>query len=528
VLTIGYMLHRFSQERRLSYIGLSISALIVIFGWYFSYKIMTFHNMIPIVLFKEHYLQGIAKWVGIFLALYTITFLVFKNNKLIWFMLLCLVTAELIIFNYPTVNKRLTVPVDVQAKKEGYYDFTIEAVKYIKLKDKEFYRIDKNYDSYSYNDSLFQNYSGVKSYNSLNHPSYVKFFKELDTGASNYNLGGGFNQRSYLRDLTGVKYILSKDEDIPSEYTELKTFGDVHVYQNPYVLPIGITYDSYMTEAEFAKLMPFGKDAALINTVVMDHAEGLPKYINKRNQSERTINMKLFTVNNGELKNIINNHDFNIVTNSTDPWISMRLPKNADGWRIELEIIGPRKTNGQIFWARNNTSFNQGDSYTFDVSETPEKVAYELNIKNLEELRIDPGATAGTYTIKNLSITPIDHHNQSDLTQALTRNNLQIEEFSNDYIKGKVSADRKSLLFLSIPYDKGWTIKIDGKESKTERVNIGFTGTVLTKGNHTIELTYHQPLLRVGGILSFLCWGIIIWRMIPFRKRKKNIPIISS
>ena len=54
-------------------------------------------------------------------------------------MLLCTVAVELIIFNYPTINQRYTVPVDVEKIKEGYYDYTNEAVSYIKSQDKDFY-----------------------------------------------------------------------------------------------------------------------------------------------------------------------------------------------------------------------------------------------------------------------------------------------------------------------------------------------------------------------------------------------------
>ncbi len=533
VVTIGYVLHYFSKEKRVTYIGLLISSLIVVIGWYFCYKKMIFLGMLPLTFLQSHYLQDIAKWLGAFLAIYAIIFiLLHKNNKLIWLLLLCLVSAEIIKFNYPTVNERLTVPVDDSVKKQGYYDFTNEAVSYIKSKDQDLYRIDKNYKSYSNNDSLFQNFNGVKSYNSLNHPSYINFFKELNTGVKGNNLVSGFDQRSILRDLTGVKYVLSKDEKVPSGYKKLKKFGDVQLFENPYALPIGFTYDSYITETEFNKLMPFEKDAAMLHAGVVNKTLNLKKYTNPAGENSDSINIKSFTINYGKIENIKNHKnstDFDIITTSNDPNLTIQLPKKDFGWKIEFEIQSPKHTNGQIFWARRNESFEPNNSYTFEVFKTPIKVAYELNIKNMNQIRFDPGQLPGTYRIKNFKIVPNNSSVQKQLIHKLSSDKVQLQEITNSYLKGIVSVDKEKLLFFSIPYDKGWTLMVDGNKVRTERVNMGFTGAVIPKGKHIVELEYNQPLLLVGSIISIICWAIIICQMLYCRKklRIKEKPVAS-
>ena len=129
---------------------------------------------------------------------------------------------------------------------------------------------------------MFQNYYGVKSYNSLNQPSYINLLTELDTGIDFINLGIGFDDRSALRDLTGVKYVLAKDEHVPSEYIKLRTFGDVNVYRNPNVFPIGFTYESYIKEKKFKKLMPFEKDDIILHAAVIEGSSTLQEYIPNR------------------------------------------------------------------------------------------------------------------------------------------------------------------------------------------------------------------------------------------------------
>jgi uncharacterized membrane protein YfhO len=86
----------------------------------------------------------------------------------------------------------------------------------------------------------------------------------------------------------------------------------------------------------------------------------------------------------------------------------------------------------------------------------------------------------------------------------LKKNTMQIRKFSNDNIVGDITLDKNKLLFLSIPYDKGWQIKVDGKKAKTEKINIGFIGVFLNKGFHTVELKYTPPFLIAGMVVSLL------------------------
>ncbi|SDM69933.1 YfhO family protein [Bacillus sp. OK048] len=511
VVTIGYMLHFFSNQRRFSYLGLGISAIVVITGWYYSYKILIFQNMIPVSYLEDHYMKKMAIMIGTFLFIYAIIFIALRKNiRLQLFLIMSMVSLELIAINYPTVNQRLTVPVDVQAKREGYFDYSNEAINYIKSHDKTLFRIDKNFDSYSYNDSLIQNFYGIKSYNSLNHPSYINFLRELDTGNTSYQLAGGFNQRPILRDLTGVKYVLAKNEQVPSEYIKLKTFGDIHVYENPNVLPLGFTYDSFINEEEFRKLMPFEKDQVFLKAAVVDKTKQVKVRSELTTSSGSPININDFTMLNAEMKNLTNNQDFELITSSGDPGMSIRLPDNTHSWKIEFEIEAPSKTNAQIFLSTEADIFNPEDSYMFEVSDTPIKVAYELNNMNLNGIRLDPGMVPGKYFIKNLKITQVEKSEKQDTGVS---EKVEIQEFSNTKISGTVDVDKKKLLFFSIPFDQGWKMKIDGKKVDTMRVNMGFTGTFIPKGQHTVELEFHQPYLKIGLFISVICWSVLLWKL---------------
>lgn len=92
---------------------------------------------------------------------------------------------------------------------------------------------------------------------------------------------------------------------------------------------------------------------------------------------------------------------------------------------------------------------------------------------------------------------------------ALREDTLQISEFSNNRITGNIDIQEPRLLFFSIPYDKGWRCKVDGKETALQLCNVGFLGLKLETGKHDIELVYKPPYFKISLFASLA--GVIIY-----------------
>jgi uncharacterized membrane protein YfhO len=95
---------------------------------------------------------------------------------------------------------------------------------------------------------------------------------------------------------------------------------------------------------------------------------------------------------------------------------------------------------------------------------------------------------------------------------------LNIKTFKNGRIKGDIEVREKNkALFISIPFDKGWKAKVDGKPRKLMKANLGFVGINLEKGNHVVQLDYKQPFLYQGIIMSsvsFILMIILLYRKV--------------
>ena len=97
---------------------------------------------------------------------------------------------------------------------------------------------------------------------------------------------------------------------------------------------------------------------------------------------------------------------------------------------------------------------------------------------------------------------------------------LIIEKVYGDIIKGNINARENSYFNLSIPYDNGYNIYVDGKKTDYEVTNKSFIGFKLDSGKHNIEIKYTSPWLKEGEIMSII--GLCLLLVTIGYKRSKN------
>ncbi|GAB4448916.1 MAG: hypothetical protein OHK0036_05130 [Bacteroidia bacterium] len=107
------------------------------------------------------------------------------------------------------------------------------------------------------------------------------------------------------------------------------------------------------------------------------------------------------------------------------------------------------------------------------------------------------------------------------LVDTLSAEHLQLETFSQNFIQGKIKVNANKLLYLSIPYDTGWHIQLNGKDIQAFRINGGMTGIYLPKGEYTLTMEFHLPYASKGLIMSFAGLLVIILGF-TFRKKILN------
>ena len=93
----------------------------------------------------------------------------------------------------------------------------------------------------------------------------------------------------------------------------------------------------------------------------------------------------------------------------------------------------------------------------------------------------------------------------NEVFQKLAANQLEHVVEEGNHISGDIQADQAGTLLLTIPYDEGWTVKVDGEPVSSYRVGDALTGVDLTEGHHSIEMNFVPSGLEPGSLISVVC-----------------------
>jgi hypothetical protein len=114
---------------------------------------------------------------------------------------------------------------------------------------------------------------------------------------------------------------------------------------------------------------------------------------------------------------------------------------------------------------------------------------------------------------------------KQDVT-ALGADSLVVDKFTETFLSGKATVAENKIMYLSIPYDAGWTLKVNGKVQDKMKVFAGMTGVLLPKGTHTIEMSYELRYFGKGLVLALV--GILAYAGVWFMQRKRKETVTTE
>ena len=79
---------------------------------------------------------------------------------------------------------------------------------------------------------------------------------------------------------------------------------------------------------------------------------------------------------------------------------------------------------------------------------------------------------------------------------------ITLTSWTDTSLKGSITAEDPGVMYTSIPYDKGWTITVDGAEVTPRKLFDTFLAVDLSGGTHEISMTYEPEGLRTGAWIT--------------------------
>ena len=75
---------------------------------------------------------------------------------------------------------------------------------------------------------------------------------------------------------------------------------------------------------------------------------------------------------------------------------------------------------------------------------------------------------------------------------------------------GSIQVKQDGWFVLAVPYDIGFHVTVDGKETAYSRTDTDFLGFPITQGKHQISITYTAPLAKAGKYCSAAGIGLTL------------------
>ena len=116
-----------------------------------------------------------------------------------------------------------------------------------------------------------------------------------------------------------------------------------------------------------------------------------------------------------------------------------------------------------------------------------------------------------------------DYNDLASINDEISPFVIDRDKTKGDVIEGNINVKDDGYFKLSIPYDKGFEIYVDGEKIPYEVVNKSFIGFKINEGNHNIRIVYTSPLFKEGLVISFVGLVLFVGTVVYYRKREKSV-----
>lgn len=526
----------------------------------------------------EHFTTLEIVIAAVLAAVYCIVIVVCRNKqKLLAFtvpiVLLAVSSGELLFNTYNTFkdeDENL-----IYSKSGPWYNFVdngravaneIEKYNYEQGNENDgFFRADKTFHR-TVNDPAAFGLRGISHSSSVMNARLLKFLEALGYSASTYYTRYDGNT-SVSDSLLGIKYSMDRNSIDSTDAKRLtnQTYNPIFAYnytdennqenvidvfENPNALSLG-----YMADENIRYVEALGNDNVFNSqNILMSTISGYTD-INLDSgtfDSYHEYFKRIDTDPNDFITNSVTVSDYpsslggNQIMYTAeadgDPVVNMHItPENNNLIYIYFQTENQKEVN---LWL----STEQDEEGNFINHKSCGQYFENHNYHIVDLGRFTPGQTfelrmtvANEYTIVNdFQFYYFDEALFQQDIDKIKQQQWNITEFDGNHIEGKITAGENQLMLTSIPYEDGWSIKVDGKSidfidkdvlefNSTDQCYTMFVnallGIKLTPGEHTIEMTYTPPGMIPG--LGLLVIGIVCIVFI-YRYDKKNNKILIA
>lgn len=373
----------------------------------------------------------------------------------------------------------------------------------IREKDPGFYRMEL-LERNTLNDPMLYHYPGISQFSSLvnGRVSYLldQLGLEGEDAKNRYNYVA---TTPLINALFNVKYLMGKGDSIDGEedFFQLKGGEELSTfYENRYPLSAGYMVNQTISDWDYEAESPFAVQNDFINKATgvggkLFTSIGEPVSISGKNLS-------LGEYEHGAISctavDTLQEADVTLEFEAQETQ-NIYLKVRADG----AEWVTAQNQNGRVV----------------SIQEDCDAIVHAGKYEAGEKVKIEIHYSAGSAQDIEAYAYSLNQQVWEEAWQRLAREQLKVKDYDERMIQGTVDVQEDGNFVMSVPYDRGWTVEVDGKEVEIQPLADALLMFPLEEGTHTVRIYYLPEGLIAGCIITVL--GILVLAILSFLRSRK-------
>lgn len=403
-----------------------------------------------------------------------------------------------------------------------YHDAVLqlkEAINPIRPDHSDFYRINKSFNL-SKNDPFMVDYPGLSVFSSNLENSTRDLFDRL--GNNGINATTYYQGTPFQDALLSVKYLVTPKpvtkEDYP-DTSKLYVFGNMVTRKD--ITTKAPVYEAARTKTfETGLILPiaYGVNDETVNLKLENHQpiQNQNKIVQAMGATSENylavLGASEMKLDNMEVVDPSKPETYKRIDSSRPGTITYHLvPQSAEDYWVAIpqKLSHTDKNKVRVMLNGKNYEFQDKFQQTQFIQIAHNSVGQPTDLT----IEID---SDNEYNLSGLRLARSNAALANRIIQERQLQGIKLTHWDNRSIKGTVNiTDDSTWMMTSIPYEKGWTVKVDGKVVETAKIWDSLLAYKITPGEHTIEMSYLPDGFVVGSLISILStslYGFAIYK----------------
>ncbi len=349
-------------------------------------------------------------------------------------------------------------------------------------------------------DTALFHYAGITNFASSNYYTTTKLMGGLGYAINGVNSHLYESFMPFTDSLFGIRYLVSTAnlKNHPQlTHRSTVTNGDktYYVYENRDALALGYVVDSSVQSFSYSKYHPFTSMQDLFSSMnstyltLFDYNGFVPETDTGAQTGHGAQSFRVQPASSGETARFT---------------ATIEYPGQV---YIFVDCTAAKKLAVQS--GDNNWNPSPNEPYIIDAGTRKKGDTVTLDV------------TAEKFCSGNFFVVTLNNEAYKKGLDLLRNEELKVTKRDGNRVEGTVDASFSGTMMTTIPYDKGWTVKVDGKVVKTSAIGEGLLAFKVNKGEHTVEMVYYPSGWWIGLGISVIAWIVLLLLWRPDLRRVK-------